>query len=383
MGRIVRRLRVLLRCWLLRGPLLAWWIARRARQWEQAYCGQLLRPRTASSRSTAKAPFSIPGTVRSIVFIADCMWEQSDLVPELGKIAEVTVLDLRSRLSARRPSESERDVSCSAIKEFAAAKANLAPDLILLYARPALLSEEIFHSLRRQWHCPIFGMNLDDKLEFFPYRIFADEVDNYQHWAKCFDLNLTSCLAATAWYEENGLPCLYMPSGFHPRANVAPPDSAQYQYDIGFLGSRKPEREQILNRLVAAGVPLHLWGKGWPNSQWIEDSVRIFRSTQINLGIGFASPSLALTSVKARDFECPGAGACYLTTYNWELALHYDIGREILCYRSVEELIELYTFYRTRPEECLRIAQAAWRRCANEHTWEKRFRDVFRQVGLK
>ena len=76
-------------------------------------------------------------------------------------------------------------------------------------------------------------------------------------------------------------------------------------------------------------------------------------------------------------------GACYLTTYNWELTNHYELGKEILCYRSVEELIEMYSWYRKRPQECLRIAQAAWRRCANEHTWEKRFRKVFLETGFK
>jgi hypothetical protein len=68
----------------------------------------------------------------------------------------------------------------------------------------------------------------------------------------------------------------------------------------------------------------------------VENPNSVFRDSQINLGIGFASPSFTLTTVKGRDFECPGVGACYLTTYNWELPLHYELGKEILCYRSVE-----------------------------------------------
>jgi spore maturation protein CgeB len=115
----------------------------------------------------------------------------------------------------------------------------------------------------------------------------------------------------------------------------------------------------------------------------VDDSRAVFRDTQINLGIGFASPSLTLTTVKARDFECPGAGACYLTTYNWELANLYEVGKEILCYRSVEELVEMYSYYRKRPKQCLDIARAAWRRCQNEHTWEKRFRKIFMEAGFK
>ena len=124
-----------------------------------------------------------------------------------------------------------------------------------------------------------------------------------------------------------------------------------------------------------------LLGQGWPDAEWVTDTNAIFRASQINLGLGLATPNLA--TIKNRDFECPGVGACYLTTYNWELANWWDIGKEILCYRNVEELIEILAWYRNRPEDCLKIAQAAWRRSLNEHTWEKRFRKVFRAAGFQ
>jgi spore maturation protein CgeB len=72
-----------------------------------------------------------------------------------------------------------------------------------------------------------------------------------------------------------------------------------------------------------------------------------------------------------------------LTTYNWELALHYEIGKEILCYRTVEELIEVFSYHRRRPKLCLEIARAAYRRCLTDHTWEKRFRELFQHLGLR
>jgi hypothetical protein len=310
------------------------------------------------------------------------MWEQNDLVPELSKIASVSLLDLRPELKHRPSSEPECQVVARAVEGFAREQRAPAPDIILFYARPRLLSDEVFNSLRQRWQCPLFGMNLDDKFEFFPYRIFSGGDDNYQHWARKFDLNLTNCLPATQWYRERGLPCLYMPQGVHRDAGLSEPVSADYKYEISFLGSIKPERKVIVDKLLAAGLPLRLFGAGWPDSRWVDSPAAVFRSTQMNLGIGFASPSLALTTVKGRDFECPGVGACYLTTYNWELANLYELGKEILCYRSVEELIEMFSYYRGRPEDCLKIAQAAWRRCTNEHTWEKRFRKVFRETGF-
>jgi hypothetical protein len=174
-----------------------------------------------------------------------------------------------------------------------------------------------------------------------------------------------------------------MPEGYHPKVADPPQNIAGFCREISFVGSRKTEREIFFRELLKLGVPIQPVGSGWPDSESGKNPEAVYRSSMLNLGIGFASPSETLTTLKTRDFECPGAGACYLTTFNWELALHFDVGREILCYRSPLELVEQFSFYRRRPEECLKIAQAAWRRCVAEHTWEHRFRKIFQQTGFK
>jgi spore maturation protein CgeB len=60
----------------------------------------------------------------------------------------------------------------------------------------------------------------------------------------------------------------------------------------------------------------------------------------------------------------------------------FEIGKEVLCYRNVDELIELYSYYSKRPEACLKIAQAAHRRAHAEHTWKNRLRTLFREIGF-
>ena len=367
----------------LRGRLLDWWVRRRSRQWEQAYVAELVRSSTLPAPPIIAPPLrSPPRQLRQILLIADCMWEQNDLVPEFARIAETRLLDLRPPLKAAPAGQPRATTVTEVVRNFAQGDSKVSPDVILFYARPSLLSEEVFHLLRQRWKCPLLGMNLDDKQEFFPYGIFRENGDNYQSWARKFDLNLTNCLPASEWYRQRALPCLYSPPGFHRPAELTEPNSADFKYEFSFVGSNKLEREFIIGQLRRAGVKINLFGAGWPETQWVDDPNAVFRSTQINLGIGFASPSLTLTTVKARDFQCAGVGACYLTTYNWELPQHYELGKEILCYRSLEELIEIYSYYRQRPEACLQIAQAAWRRCAAEHTWEKRFRRVFREVGF-
>ena len=368
---------------VLHGPLLDWWTIRRGGQVDSAYRAELVDQLTVPCKTKPLPMFPGRARIRQILFIADCLWEQNDLVPELARIAETRLLNLRSGLKNMQESHEARAAVIEAVRRFAEANGALAPDVILLYLRPGLLSDEVFEVLRRSWKCPLFGMNLDDKMEFFPNGIFACGNHNYQHWAKKFDLNITNCLPATDWYRALDLPCLYSPQGVHLTPDLTLPTSCDFKYKLSFLGQVKVERKFVVNQLQRAGVHIELFGRGWPGSQWVENPNSVFRDSQINLGIGFASPSFTLTTVKGRDFECPGAGACYLTTYSWELALHYDLGKEILCYRSIEELIEMYVWYSKRPEECLKIAQAAWRRCAAEHTWEKRFRKIFQRTGFK
>ena len=265
----------------------------------------------ATPAATAVAPsFTAPGALRHILFIADCMWEKQDLVPELARIAETHTLDLHPALKTKAGTQIESAIVTETIRQFIEANGNLSPDVIFFYARPVLLSDEAFDLLRKRWSCPLLGMNLDDKAEFFPYGIFSSGNDNYRRWAKKFDLNLTNCLPSTEWYRQEGLPCLYSPQGVHLTPDLTMPVSADFKYQFSFLGSKKPEREIIIGRLEQAGIPPNLFGSGWANGQWVTNPNEIFRSTQINLGIGFASPSLELTTVKGRDFECPGVGAC-------------------------------------------------------------------------
>ena len=366
---------------VLRGPVLRAWYERKIHRIERVYLKETVRQSSIEKTEPKTVRLRTGEPLRRILFIGDIMWEQNFLVPELRRLAETLSLDLRPYVRDLLPGPALTTAVVSALRAFIGEQNGWEPDVILLYARSPLLSDELFAALRSRWKCPVVGMQLDDKVNFLAHGIIPSESnDNYAHWAKRFDLNLTNCLVVSDWYRACGLPIVYFPQGFLNEDLSPPAVSPAYRHELSFLGSIKPDREVIVNRLLAEGVPIDLFGKGWPNAQWVENPTEIYRSSQINLGIGFATPNL--TTIKGRDFECPGVGACYLTTYNWELANWFDLGKEILLYRCVEELLEMLSYYRRRPEECARIALAAWHRCKAEHTWEKRFRKLFRQLGF-
>ena len=74
------------------------------------------------------------------------------------------------------------------------------------------------------------------------------------------------------------------------------------------------------------------------------------------------------------------AGAFYLTGWLEEMALHYDVGKEIVCYRSQEEMVDLARYYLSHEAEREQIRLAGHERARRDHTWQRRFENLFAEL---
>lgn len=102
--------------------------------------------------------------------------------------------------------------------------------------------------------------------------------------------------------------------------------------------------------------------------------VQVINQSRINLGMGGIGYSEDLTNVKTRDFEIPGVGGgVYLTSFNPDLAQHFIIGEEILCYRNRDEILELIRQSLSQPGKTREIARRGRERCLREHRWLHRY----------
>jgi len=346
-------------------PIMAWFglfhSARSTRRFLTGICAGTLG---------AGMPVAAPKRRRDparIWFLADVFWEQDELIPELQKIGETVVTDFSSFRGEPTPRE-------EIVRIVEQASEKIEADLILLYAREGFLSDGLFQLLRTK-NAPIWGMNLDDKLDFFPDQLQPRHFrDGYCRWTAHFDLNLTSCRVMPPYYAANGGNAVFFPEGFRLRPEFLQPRPPIVDR-VSFVGSWRRSRADLIRHVRDYGFPVQVYGRGWPDGRAVTDPSQVYRSSQISLGDG-VSAEIGTTNLKARDFETTGANACYLTTYNWELAEQFEVGREILCYRNADELVEMLVYYRDKPEECARIAQAGFERACADHTWEKRFRRV-------
>jgi len=86
--------------------------------------------------------------------------------------------------------------------------------------------------------------------------------------------------------------------------------------------------------------------------------------------------------VRLRDFEAPMCRTCYLTGFTDEIAEFYEPGVEIDTYSTSEELVDKTRFYLGHPAAAERLREAGYRRARRDHTWDRRFAQLFRMIGV-
>lgn len=212
-------------------------------------------------------------------------------------------------------------------------------------------------------------------------------------------------------YKRAGANPIYCQEAANP--DIYRPYPETQRFNAGFIGQAYGERPGLIARLIEQGIDVNVWGPGWESCakrrpslnplRWRwgkssngipkryiggvlsdEEMVRTFSRTKVNLGFAacWTSGPDRITQIRLRDFEIPMSGAFYLTEYQEELCDYFDIGEEIVCYRNADELSDKINFYLRHPADREKIRTNGRRRCLNDHTWAKRFEQVFRSVGL-
>lgn len=267
------------------------------------------------------------------------------------------------------------------VKEITVAHEKIGIDVVFLAYNIGMLLPDTLKAIRKL-KIPTFSYWADDKQNFHAHMggspgkcVFAELID--LHWTTAKD-------CCTWFLCEKGLP-LYLPEGANPEILSSDAKLADNKetFDVSFMGQKYGYRDYIINRIKKNGVNIRCFGRGWDGNEirW-EQMGDLFRRSKINLGLGGVSYSNNLVCLKGRDFEVPMAGGLYLTTFNPELAEWFDIGKEILCYRTIDECVELIRYYLTHPIEADLVRQATKSRALRDHKWEDRYRKIFEFMGI-
>jgi hypothetical protein len=225
-----------------------------------------------------------------------------------------------------------------------------------------------------------FGFHWDDKMSFRG-QWAGGQWSGPAAVASAYDLNLTNSPDSIPKYEAEGGLAIFWPEAANPE-HFKPMD-LPFEYDVSFIGACYGYRPIVIEYLRHKGIKVETFGPGWPNGPVSEkEMVEIYSRSRINLGFGGIGYSMKEQCLKGRDFEVPMCGGLYLTSENPDLHLVYDVGREIVTYRTKEDCLKMVHYFIDHPEEAMAIRRAARFKCLQEHTWEKRFDLVFKLADI-
>ncbi len=190
--------------------------------------------------------------------------------------------------------------------------------------------------------------------------------------------------------------------------------------DVTFVGQVHSDRLEIIQYLRRAGIPVDCWGKGWENGRMTRNEMlKLFLRSRVNLNFTEGLPtfgwkplakialnrraddSLRLNSlpemvsyasvlfrkkrkqIKGRNFEIPGVGGFLLTGNAEGLERYYVPGKEIGVFENPDGLIDKIRYYLEHDSEREAVRRAGHERTLRDHTYEKRFMEIFRAIGIE
>lgn len=310
--------------------------------------------------------------IRVFAAFANVNWEEANLTPALRELGEVVRFDWGGEFDQYADDwhvGQKQRMNEDLLSAVAKAHAEQPIDLFFSYLSGRLVFPGIIRAIGAMG-IRTLNLCLDDRASFWG-RLEPTGFSGMVDLAAAFDLCWTSTPEAVPWYASAGGRAVFLPPGADPKAFA--PAAATKDLELVFIGQKYGVRPAILDALRAAGIRAQAFGKGWPAGELTAaELVATIARARVVLGIGTIGASEVLT-LKGRDFEIPMAGACYLTQYNSELEPFFEIGREIACYRSREELITQARVLLSAPDRAAEMGALARARSLRDHTWQSRF----------
>ncbi len=192
-----------------------------------------------------------------------------------------------------------------------------------------------------------------------------------------------------------GLNAYYLPECcnplWHKRLVASESDRAEYGCEIAAIGSFHYYRARMLEGFL--GYDLRIWGKNCP--RWVdspakprymhkyvaaEEKAKVFASARIVVNAMLYSE---IDGVNCTLFEVAGSGAFQIADWKPSLASLFVPEREIVTFRTCQELKEKVDYFLASPDERQKIADRAYARAHRDHTYENRLSVLLSTLGFR
>ena len=325
-----------------------------------------------------------PGARISVAAFGTNDWEQYGLWPSFKRKSHFCLFDYKEwiRLNGyKRASPEVRSKLSNAFKKFIdGADSKSKVNIAFFYADSKFIHPDILSWLHERGIWTVL-MGLDDKHRFRSRSQFGMSLGQ-ELLATDFDIVWTTWKTGLLLYQMIGANAWYAPEAadpeyFHPMDN-------NRDIKIVFVGQAYGPRLNLIRYLNRRGFDVQCFGSGWQNGFVSHNEmVNLYSRAKVVLGVGHVQSMAWVQHLKGRDFEVPMCGAVYLTSYNHELADHFEIGSEILCYSSFTECAEMLHWLLSNEAFTDSIRSAALERSLRSHTWDKRIQQLISLFPLR
>jgi spore maturation protein CgeB len=225
-------------------------------------------------------------------------------------------------------------------------------------------------------------------------------IEYAKRWVPRFNYVTTSNTNCLRRYRAWGFDhAIFSPFGYNPV--IFTKKDLPKIFDVSFVGGFHGYRHWTIKKLRKAGINVKAWGAGWPAGRLMQEAMTdVFNQSKIALTLSnclswdarylLGSPRWALSDlrrckkireqIKARHFEVSGCGSFQISYYVEDLERCFDIGREIVIYSDVDELVEKIRYYLKYEDEREAIAAEGYRRTIAEHSYIMRFTQIVNRI---
>ena len=274
-------------------------------------------------------------------------------------------------------------------KEIIDAADSLRPDLIFFILQIDQVRADTLEYLKNK--------------NFFTVNWFGDDQWRFDNFTSRYANHFSACITTHKYsidkYREIGQAAVILSEWASLDSDIEF-DRFGFQYDVSFVGGANTYRKWFVKELGKRGISVECFGNRWPKGRVnYEDMEKIFCTSKINLSISnstqydvrylISNPRNILNTirnpkngshVKARNFEIPVQGGFELTEYAPCLEDCFQIGREVVCYRDIDDAEVLIRYFLNHDEEREEIRRAGVLRARQQHTFKHRIKNFMAKL---
>lgn len=203
-----------------------------------------------------------------------------------------------------------------------------------------------------------------------------------------FDLILTSFPHYVERFKKMGINSEYFKIGFDERI-LKKIGKQKRIYPVTFIGSFSPHHQKGTKILedLAKLVPIHIWGQGinflgpksplrkhYHGEAWGLEMYKILAKSKIVLNRHISASEKYANNM--RLYESTGMGAMLITDDKKNLGQLFDINKEVVAYKNINDLINKVNYYLKNSTEIEKIALKGQKRTINEHSYKNRMKEL-------